>query len=392
MKTLFALFLIVYSLAVYPQQTPSFVLKTDPVFNLNGRWNIGIEKPLKKNLTWQTNLSLVQVYGNTASSFGNPTAYLMRDVQHQFNSLNGFNAQIQIRKYVNQTHWLSGAFMGAGVGHSQEVLNYSIQNNITPIRFDKQFKFRSAQLFYISGYQGEFKKKIQYAVSAGLGYRTMNETTPYSFEISGMYSRNLYGILQFSMMTPVFKKLTVAKDTTKTSAKPTLRTSVWVNPISIFLEGTGLTGGFSFTTKDRINWTLDAWYHEDKFNNNFFSSETQIMSFQGIKLGARKFTKKALAGFNLGIFTEYNHLEVIERSFLLPIEHEFSTIKDQFAFGMQYGYVFMSSSGIFLDINGNSGIRFGNAPQVEASRMGNFRLNFNNGTYNKLFLKIGYAF
>jgi hypothetical protein len=116
------------------------------------------------------------------------------------------------------------------------------------------------------------------------------------------------------------------------------------------------------------------------------------MSFQGIKLGARKFTKKALAGFNLGIFTEYNHLEVIERSFLLPIEHEFSTIKDQFAFGMQYGYVFMSSSGIFLDINGNSGIRFGNAPQVEASRMGNFRLNFNNGTYNKLFLKIGYAF
>jgi len=392
MKTLFALFLIVYSLAVYPQQTPSFVLKTDPVFNLNGRWNIGIEKPLKKNLTWQTNLSMVQVYGNTASSFGNPATYLMKDVQHQFNSLKGFNAQIQIRKYVNQTHWLNGAFLGAGVGHLQEVLNYSIQNNITPIRFDKQFKFRSAQLFYISGYQGEFKKKIQYAVSAGLGYRTMNETAPYSFEISNIYSRKLYGILQFSMMTPVFKKLTVAKDTTKASAKPNLKASVWVNPISVFLEGTGLTGGFSFTTKNHTNWTVDVWYHEDKFNNNFFSSESQITSFRGIKLGARKFTKRTLAGFNLGVFTEYNHLEVIERSFRLPIEHEFSTVKDQFAFGMQYGYVFMSSSGIFLDINGNSGIRFGNAPQVEASRMGNFRLNFNNGTYNKVFLKIGYAF
>lgn len=389
-KVFLSLLLALYVLGVLAQNRPSFILKTDPVLNLNGRWNLGIERPHKGNYFWQTNVSMISIHGNSASSFNNPSAYLMKDVRHQFISLNGFNANVQLRKYVNKPKWPYGAFIGAGVGHTQEVLDFALQSNLTPVFFRKQFKYRSAQLYYISGYQGVLKKRLHYSVAAGLGVRTINKTVPFTFETSNVYSNHLYGIFQVSLMTPVYDHFSLQPDSLKTPASGA-KYSIWINPISLFVKGPGLGGGFSFSTKNKINWTLEGWYHRDPFNN-FFFMPSQINAMHGVRAGLRKFTRDGLSGYYCGAFGEYNHLEVQNVNFNLPNEVATFTVKDQAAAGLQYGYIFKTMTGIFLDVSGNSGIRVGNQPRVEASNFGTLRMNFNNGTFNKIFLKIGYAF
>lgn len=384
---------ILLVLKLSAQSGPQFIFKTDPVFNFNGRWNMGIEKPIKGDYTMQTNVSIVSAFGDGGASFGNPGSFLMVNPDDQFRSLNGFSAQIQLRKYVNESDWMNGAFIGLGLGHNQETLKYTDGNKVTSIQTEKQLRHTSGQIFYISGYQGDIKNKVKFSVSGGLGLRNIRTPLPYMYETASRSQRIFHGIFQFSLMAPLTLKSSVAADSLVPGKIKTTKVGIFISPFTFVLTGKGLSAGFTFRLNNNKMIMIEGWNVPSIERSSFFSfSEEEIIQLRGVKIGIRDFVKAPMRGYYAGFFAEYNHLEVKKSNFIFPARSIKIAVKDQFAGGVQYGYVLRHASGAFLDINGNSGLRIGNQPHVNANSIRNLRMNFNNGVFNKIFIKIGYAF
>lgn len=382
---------------VFAQRNARWIIKNDPVLNFNGRWNVGVEKWINSQYSLQTNISIVKSYGSSKSSFGNPGAFKMLDSDHTFKSLRGNQAQIYLRNYVNSRNWLNGTFWGIGLGHRHEILSYSVRSNINKIQTAKTFRFNSSQISYIMGCQKKLTHGLYYSIVGGVELRTLPPNIPYSYQNNQRNIRNTNGIIQISFVYPFFHNYSEIPDTSKVKSISRKKKyqkfgSIGMSPFAFSITGSGIALGSSFRIKNNSYLTIDGWNYKEIDKEHFTNKMNEIIKLRGLNIGFRRYSHHQGYGLFNGLFGEYNHVIIKEKIPNRPNNFYTITIKDQLSFGMQYGYRILHESFVFIDFIGNSGIRFDNQPYKQALFFLDMRMNYNCGVYNKLLIRIGYAF
>jgi hypothetical protein len=380
-KIYIVFFLVFLSQYAFAQlDSVSYLFKTNPFAQFSGEMNWSIEKPIKPGISIDVNWGILNYYRN-ATVLGNQ--FTIDIPNANIRKATGMNGSIFLKKYLGKKDWLKGAYMGGGITLLNDKIHFQTNGTVTGVPTDRFIEAKNIGIRYKMGYQGPWIANSYFDFSLATGFN-FKDNQPVNQFINHRYKKGPTGAFQLRLITVIH-----AKDTaSQTHLKPnTIKGSIWTNPAAFFRNGIYAGAMLLLLPKTGTYGTMDGFYYA---NNNSNFNKYKIYGFQ---LGSRNYMNRECRGGYAGVFAGYNHLELQESQNLFrgnPFPNlEQSTkkiIKDQVAFGLQYGYSLRSSKNIFIDIGFHNGLRFGNKPFVSSN---NVTFNFPNGTYTKLLIKVG---
>jgi len=373
--------LTLFSYNAYAQlDSVGYLFKTNPFAQFKGELTFSLEKRIYSNVNIEANWGILSYYRN-ASVLGNE--FIFDEPNSRVLKASGINASLYIKKYLHKKNWLAGAYMGGGIAVLNDKIDYQTNGGITGVPTDRFIEVKNMGLRYKMGYQTRWISNSYVDLSMITGYN-FTENDKIRQNINYRYKKGLTGEFQIRLITAIH-----VKDTSLFTPKlgNTIKGSLWMNPAALFRKGLYFGAMRMMHPKTGTYATTDVYFYQNK---GTFSSDYSVYGFQ---IGSRNYMNKECSGGYAGLFAGYNHLELQEFTFdptpsPFPIFSETirDIVKDQGMVGIQYGYALRSSKSVFIDIGLHNGLRFGNKPFVSSN---NVTFDFPNGTYTKLFIKVG---
>lgn len=362
----------------------AYLFKNNPLAQFRGELTFSIEKRIKPAIYIEASWGLLKYYQNVTIL---ANEFILDEPNARVLNVTGINATLYLKKYLNKKNWLAGAYMSGGFSVLNDKINYQTTGAITGIPTDRYIEAKNVGIRYKMGYQTRWIANSYLDLSMATGFNFL-ENEHISQNVNFRYKKGLTGEFQLRLITAIH-----AKDTQSITAlyPNKIKGSIWINPLAVFRKGLYVGGMAVLAQKWGTYGTLEAHYYQNKpFSQDLSSNNYKIYGFQ---IGSRNYMNRTCQGGYAGVFTGYNHLEITTSNFdLIPgpfpvFDETFKNIiKDQFAAGLQYGYIIRNSKSVFIDIGFQNGLRFGNKPFV-SSNSNSF--DFPNGTYTKLLIKVG---
>ncbi len=383
-KLLFLHFFLLFSTSAFAQlDSIAFLFKTNPFAPTSGQLKFGIEHRIKPFVSLEANWGIIGFYNNV-TIIGND--FIINKPETFVQKVNGINASIFFKKYLNKKQWLLGAYMGGGIGFLNDKIYYQTNGGITGVPTEHFVNAKNIGLRYKMGYQSRWIANSYFDFSLATGVN-LQENNTVSQLLNNRYKKGLAGEVQIRLITAIH-----AKDTQINHNKNPVRGSISINPAAFFRRGFYLGGTKELLPKFGTYGTLDAYFYNQE-NDNGFEIDSKNNKIYGFLIGTRNYMNKSCNGGYAGIFAGYNHMEIAITNFVSlgpptfrTVREQSTIIKDQFAIGLQYGYTIISTSNAFIDLGLQNGLRTGNKPFVDSN---NLSFNFPNGTYTKFILRIG---